>query len=35
MRDDVINPNAYSPIRGWRIIATSLKAVVFWSVTKR
>lgn len=31
---DVIKPNAYSPTRGWRIIATSLKAVVFWSVKK-
>lgn len=32
MTVDVIKPNAYSPTRGWRIIATSLKAVVFWSV---
>lgn len=31
---DVIKPKAYSPTRGWRIIATSLKAVVFWSTKK-
>lgn len=30
----MINPKAYSPIRGWRMIATSLKAVVFWSENK-
>ena len=34
MTVDVIKPKAYSPTRGWRIIATSLKAVVFWSAEK-
>lgn len=34
MTVEVIKPKAYSPTRGWRIIATSLKAVVFWSAEK-
>lgn len=29
--DEVMNPKAYSPIRGCLIMATSLKACVFWS----
>ena len=30
-REEVMNPNAYSPTRGWRMMATSLNACVFWS----
>lgn len=34
MTVDVMKPKAYSPIRGWRMMATSLNAVVFWSTQK-